>query len=97
LLVRFVSVTGAEVSFFLPLSVVPLYVKSSGSESRRRAGHRHCCWPPALLLATVAAELATPQLVHRVGYRLSLAAGLVLFGAPALALLWPAGRLWWPR
>lgn len=30
LLVRFVSVIGAETSFFLPLSVVPLYVKSSG-------------------------------------------------------------------
>jgi hypothetical protein len=41
LLVQFVSVIGAETSFFLPLSVVPLYVKSA-SGSGAGAG-----WPPA--------------------------------------------------
>jgi predicted MFS family arabinose efflux permease len=44
-----------------------------------------------LLAATVTAELATPRLVHLAGYRLSLAAGLFLPGAPALALLSRAG------
>ncbi|HLI40273.1 MAG TPA: MFS transporter [Streptosporangiaceae bacterium] len=84
LLVRFVSVIGAEASFYLPLSVVPLYVKSSGSDAG--AGFA----TSTLLLATVAAELATPRLVSRAGYRLSLTAGLLLLGAPACALLWPA-------
>jgi predicted MFS family arabinose efflux permease len=84
LLVRFISVIGAGISFYLPLSVVPLYMKSSGSGAA--AG-----WATsALLLATVAAELATPRLVSRAGYRLALTAGLVLLGAPALALLRPA-------
>jgi predicted MFS family arabinose efflux permease len=81
LLLRFVSSFGAAVSFYLPLSVVPLYVRSSGSDAG--AGFA----TGALLLATVAAELATPRLVARIGYRLSLTAGLVLLGAPALALL----------
>ncbi len=84
LLVRFVSVIGAETSFFLPLSVVPLYVKSS-SGSGAGAGLATA----ALLAAGVAGELATPRVVSRAGYRLSLAAGLFLLGAPALALLWP--------
>jgi predicted MFS family arabinose efflux permease len=85
LLVRFVSIVGAEVSFYLPLSVVPLYVKSSGSVAGAGVA------TGTLLLATVAAELVTPRLVARLGYRLALTAGLVLLGAPALALLGPAG------
>jgi predicted MFS family arabinose efflux permease len=81
LLLRFVSVVGSSVSFYLPLSVVPLYAKSSGSDAG--AGFA----TGVLLLATVAAELVTPRLVSRLGYRLALTAGLVLLGAPALALL----------
>ena len=83
LLVRFVSVFGAEVSFYLPLSVVPLYVRSSGSVTGAglAAG--------MLLTAGVVGELATPRLVSCAGYRLSLAVGLALLGAPALALMWP--------
>ncbi len=84
LLVRFVSVIGAETSFFLPLSVLPLYVRSSfgsGTGAGLVTG--------ALLAACVAGELVTPRLVSRAGYRLSLAVGLVLLGAPALVLLWP--------
>jgi predicted MFS family arabinose efflux permease len=81
LLLRFVSVIGSSVSFYLPLSVVPLYVRSSGSDAGAGLA------TGALLLATVAAELATPRLVAWAGYRLSLAAGLVLLGAPALVLL----------
>lgn len=83
LLVRFVSILGAAMSFYLPLSVVPLYVKSSGSDAAAGIA------TGAMLLATVAAELATPRLVRRAGYRLSLAAGLTLLGVPALALLRP--------
>jgi MFS family permease len=81
LLLRFVSVIGSSVSFYLPLSVVPLYAKTSGSDTG--AGFA----TGALLLATVGAELITPRLVARAGYRLSLTAGLILLGAPALALL----------
>jgi predicted MFS family arabinose efflux permease len=81
LLLRFVSVVGSTVSFYLPLSVVPLYARSAGSDAGAGLA------TGALLLATVAAELATPRLVARIGYRLSLTAGLVLLGAPALALL----------
>ena len=81
LLLRFISVIGSSVSFYLPLSVVPRYVASSGSGAAAGLA------TGALLLATVASELATPRLVARAGYRLSLTFGLVLLGAPALALL----------
>jgi MFS family permease len=83
LLVRFMPILGAATSFYLPLSVLPLYVRSSGSDADAGIA------TSAMLLATVAAELATPRLVRRAGYRLSLAAGLTLLGAPALALLRP--------
>jgi predicted MFS family arabinose efflux permease len=81
LLLRFVSIVGSATSFYLPLSVVPLYAKSSGSDAG--AGFA----TGALLLATVSVELITPRLVSRVGYRLALAIGLVLLGLPALGLL----------
>jgi predicted MFS family arabinose efflux permease len=81
LLLRFISVIGSSVSFYLPLSVVPRYVASSGSAAAAGLA------TGALLLGTVASELATPRLVARAGYRLSLTFGLVLLGAPALALL----------
>ena len=44
-----------------------------------------------LLGATVAAELATPRLVARIGHRCALGAGLLLLGAPTLVLLTPWG------
>lgn len=81
LLLRFVSIIGSSMSFYLPLSVVPRYAASSSSDAGAGLA------TGTLLLATVVAELATPRLVSRVGYRLSLTAGLVLLGAPALALL----------
>jgi predicted MFS family arabinose efflux permease len=80
LLLRFVSIIGSSIGFFLPLSVVPLYAKQAGSDSG--AGFATV----ALLLATVAAELVTPRLVARIGYRWALTLGLVLLGAPALVL-----------
>ncbi|MBE8516305.1 MFS transporter [Amycolatopsis sp. H6(2020)] len=76
LLVRFVSIIGSAIGFFLPLSVVPLLATQSGAGLAT----------VALLLATVAAELVTPRLVARVGYRWALAVGLVLLGVPTLVL-----------
>ena len=81
LLLRFVTIIGASVSFYLPLSVMPLFAKSSG------AGSGAGLVTGALLLTTVAVELVTPRLLARTGYRLSLTAGLFMLGAPALALL----------
>ena len=46
----------------------------------------------ALLLGTVAAELAASKLMKRYAYRTLLVAGVVLMGIPALALL-PGGPL----
>ena len=80
LLVRFVSIIGSAIGFFLPLSVVPLFAKQAGSEAGAGLA------TVALLLATVAAELVTPRLVARVGYRWALGAGLVLLGVPTLVL-----------
>jgi predicted MFS family arabinose efflux permease len=77
----FVSAFGSMTSFYLLLSVVPLYATSAGA-----GGVGAGLTTGALMLATVAAELATPALLARLGYRAVLAAGLVLLGAPALAL-----------
>ena len=81
MLLRFVTIVGASVSFYLPLSVMPLFAKSSG------AGTGAGMVTGALLLTTVAVELVTPRLLARTGYRRSLTAGLFMLGAPALALL----------
>ena len=81
LLLRFATIIGASVSFYLPLSVMPLLAKSAG------AGAGAGMVTGALLLTTVAVELMTPRLLARTGYRLSLTVGLLLLGAPALALL----------
>jgi MFS family permease len=78
----FLSAFGSMTSFYLLLSVVPLYATAAG------AGHVGAgLTTGALMLATVAAELATPALLARFGYRLVLGAGLLLLGAPALALI----------
>jgi predicted MFS family arabinose efflux permease len=83
LLLRFVSIIGASSSFYLPLSVVPLYAKSVGANAG--AGFA----TGVLLLATVSVELVTPRLVAWTGYRLALSLGLVCLGLPALGLLTP--------
>jgi predicted MFS family arabinose efflux permease len=83
LLLRFVSIIGASASFYLPLSVVPLYARSAGSDAAAGLA------TGALLLATVAVELLTPRLVARTGYRIALSLGLLFLGLPALALLAP--------
>ena len=81
--VAFGSMTG----FYLLLSVVPLYATAAGA-GRTGAG----LTTGVLMLATVAAELATPALVGRLGYRAVLGLGLVLLGVPALGLI-PSGDL----
>lgn len=80
-LLLFVAAFGAMVSFYLLLSVVPLYATTAGAGDAG-AG----VTTGAFMLATVAAELAAPALLARLGYRIVLAAGLVLLGVPSLAL-----------
>ena len=80
LLLRFISMVGATLSFFLLLSVVPAYAAERGG------GGAAGLATGSLMLATVLGELVTPRLVGRFGYRLTLIAGLFLLGAPALVL-----------
>jgi MFS family permease len=68
-------IAGASLGFYLPLAVIPLYAGSA-----RAAGLS----TGAFLLATVLFELVTPRIVGRLGYRRSLALGLILLGGPAL-------------
>ncbi|MFI2761926.1 MFS transporter [Streptomyces echinatus] len=89
LLLRFVSVLGTSTSFYLLLSVVPAYATTGGAGDGA-AGLA----TGALMLTTVVGELATPALVGRYGYRVLLIVGLVLLGAPALALT-VSRDLWW--
>ncbi|MFF3767632.1 MFS transporter [Streptomyces sp. NPDC001922] len=89
LLLRFVSILGASTSFYLLLSVVPLYAAASGG-----GGGTAGAAMGALMLSTVVGELAAPRLVARWGYRVTLAAGLVLLGTPALVLT-VSGSMGW--
>jgi MFS family permease len=77
-LVEFSSLT----SFYLLLSVMPMLAAAAGASSSG-AG----LITGSLLLGTVAAEAAAAAGIRRFGYRTMLAAGAVLLGAPALALL----------
>lgn len=78
----FVSTFGALASFYLLLSVTPMYAAAAGSGSAG-AG----LVTGVLLLGSVAAELSAPILMKRYAYRTLLVAGAVLLGVPALALL----------
>ena len=77
----FLATLGTIVSFYLLLTVVPLYAATMGAGDVG-AGLATA----ALMLATVAAELGAPRLIARFGYRLAFAVGVLLLGAPALAL-----------
>lgn len=77
----FVASAGSLTSFYLLLSVVPLYATSVGAGA---AGAGIATG--VLMFATVGTEFVTPRLVERFGYRVVLAAGLVLLGGPALLL-----------
>jgi MFS family permease len=69
-------------SFFLLLSVMPMLAAAAGGSSSG-AG----LITGSLLLGTVAAEATAAPAIRRFGYRMVLAAGAVLLGAPALAML----------
>src|SRR6266705_539552 len=75
---------GALTSFYLLLSVTPMYAMSAGAGSAE-AG----VVTGSLMLATVLAEFTSPRLMSRYGYRTVFAAGALLLGGPALALLTP--------
>jgi predicted MFS family arabinose efflux permease len=77
-LAEFTSLT----SFFLLLSVMPMLAAAAGVGSSG-AG----LITGSLLLGTVAAEAAAAVAIRRFGCRIVLAAGAVLLGAPALAML----------
>ena len=81
LLLRFASAIGSATSFYLLLSVVPLFAKAAGA-GEGAAGLA----TSALTFAAVSGEVVTPRLVTRYGHRRTLAAGLALLGAPALLL-----------
>jgi predicted MFS family arabinose efflux permease len=81
LLVRCVSIAGVSASFYLMLSVVPLFARSAGA-STNLAGLA----TTVLSLSTIAGYLPTPRLVGRYGHRVMLAAGMLLLGTPALVL-----------
>ncbi|WP_084196045.1 MFS transporter [Streptosporangium amethystogenes] len=69
-------------SFYLLMSVVPLYVATAGV-----GGVGAGMSTGALMLGTVLMEFAVPGLLRRYGYRAVMAAGLLLLGAPALILV----------
>ncbi len=77
-LAEFTSLT----SFFLLLSVMPMLAAAAGAGSSA-AG----LITGSLLLGTVTAEVVAAAAIRRFGYRMVLAAGAVLLGAPALAML----------
>ncbi|HEY4461819.1 MAG TPA: MFS transporter [Streptosporangiaceae bacterium] len=80
----FLFSAGLLTSFYLLLSVTPMYAASSGAGS---AGAGLATG--LLLLGTVAAELAASGLMRRFGYRTLLIIGVILMGAPALMQLTP--------
>ncbi|MFI5896314.1 MFS transporter [Actinoplanes sp. NPDC051513] len=71
-------IAGASIGFYLPLAVVPLLAGSAQAAGLSTG---------AFLVATVLFELVTPRIVARLGYRRTLAAGLVLLGLPSLLFL----------
>jgi MFS family permease len=75
---------GALTSFYLMLSVTPMYAVSAGAGSAG-AG----LVTGSLMLTTVLAEFASPRLLGRFGYRVVFAAGALLLGGPVPALLLP--------
>ena len=79
-LAEFTSLT----SFFLLLSVMPM-LAAAASAGSSAAG----LMTGSLLLGTVAAEAGAAAAIRRFGYRMVLAAGAVLLGGPALAMLAP--------
>jgi predicted MFS family arabinose efflux permease len=82
LAVTFLAEFTTLTSFFLLLSVMPMLAAAAGAGSSA-AG----LITGSLLLGTVAAEAVATAVIRRFGGRMVLAAGVVLLGAPALAML----------
>src|SRR5690242_17620883 len=74
----FLSEVCALTSFYLMLSVTPMYAAAAGA-GNTGAG----LVTGVLLLGTVAAELAAPMLMRRFGYWALLLTGALLLGVPA--------------
>jgi predicted MFS family arabinose efflux permease len=79
----FLSSAATLTSFYLLLSVTPMFAAASGASG---AGVGLVTGLP--MLASVLAEGAAPAAVARLGGRGVLAAGALLLGVPALGLLW---------
>jgi len=79
----FLSSAATLTSFYLLLSVTPMFAAASGASG---AGAGLVTGLP--MLASVLAEGAAPALMARLGGRGVLAAGALLLGVPALGLLW---------
>lgn len=73
---------GSGLSMYLLTSVVPLYLAANGS-----GGIGAGLSTGAMMFAAVAVELVVPAMLRRLGYRATLGAGLVLLGAPSIALV----------
>lgn len=69
-------------SFYLLLTVVPLYAMTRSGAQAAGAGLATA----VLMLTTVVAELAAPRVIDRIGRRATLAISLLLLGPPALLL-----------
>jgi predicted MFS family arabinose efflux permease len=87
LILVFAADFGGLTSFYLLVAAVPQYAAAGagGVGAGLATG--------VLMLSTVAAEFVTPRLVAGFGHRAVLAAGLVLLGAPTLALMASASIL----
>jgi len=72
---------GALTSFYLMMSVTPMYAASAGA-----GGAGAGLATGVLMFASVAAEVAAPSLMNRYGGASVLALGAVLLGAPTLLL-----------
>ncbi|MEV0387880.1 MFS transporter [Nonomuraea sp. NPDC050643] len=81
--------TAGLLGFYLLFSAVPLYATTGGA-----GGLGAGSVTGAMMLATVAAELAVPWLLSRLGYRAVMGLGLALLGLPALLLPLSAALGW---
>ncbi|MDN3359439.1 MFS transporter [Actinomadura sp. DC4] len=76
-----VASIGSTGSFYLLISVVPLYAATSGA-----GGMGAGLSTGVMMLATVLMELAAPTLLSRFGYRAGFGLGLLLLGVPSALL-----------
>jgi predicted MFS family arabinose efflux permease len=86
LILVFLTSFGTMISFYLLLSVIPLYAVAIGA-----GGVAAGFTTGALMLTTIAGELVTPAIIARLGYRRVYGAGLLLLGVPPLILPWTTG------